>query len=228
MLKKLLFTALAAATSIGSATAQPARGFDDSVSNLMVVLRESVGKNKQDESLVPMGKGQFKLPNGREVEVETAWYSYLGDMHLRFVFDTPNSMPNATPDDLKRLGLTPEQAVKVAVANIKRVYGEPEVAPWNSLTEVKSKSPDLQSSYFLDSDFWNKRLKQHPEGIVAIVAKRGGLLFSPLSNTKAVDGMRKGVAYLHESSENMRISSALYLFKDGKWSVFQAPVGAKK
>ena len=54
--------------------------------------------------------------------------------------------------------------------------------------QVKGSSPDLDSSYFLDKEFWNELLKQHPE-----------------------------------RSRRLRISSALYLYKDGKWSVFQAP-----
>jgi hypothetical protein len=190
----------------------------------MVVLRESAGANKQDEALVPMGKAKARLSDGKEVEVDTGWYSYIGDMHVRFVFDTPTMMPNAAPQDLERLKLTPEAAVEQAVKNIKRVYGEPKITPWNDLMQVQGRSPDLNSSYFLDREFWNGLLKQHPEGLVAMVAKRGGLLYAPLSNEKAIDGMRRGVAYLHSSSDRMRISSALYLFKDGKWSVLQAPV----
>jgi hypothetical protein len=213
------------ATSAFSQT--PGRGFDDSASNLMVVLRESEGNNKQDEALVSMGKAKAKLPDGREIEIDTGWFSYLGDMHIRFVFDTPTSMPGASPKDLERLGLSPESALQLAVKNIKRVYGEPRTALWNDLLQVKGKSPDLDSSYFLDKEFWDLQEKQHPEGLVASVAKRGGLLFAPLSNAKAVEGMRKTVAYLHSSSERMRISSALYLYKGGKWSVFQAPVAAK-
>jgi hypothetical protein len=207
-----------------TANSQSARGFDDSAANLMVVLRESQGTNKQDEQLVSMGKAKARLQDGREIEIDTAWYSYLGDMHIRFVFDTPTSMPNASPKDLERLGLTPDKALELAVANIKRVYGEPKASAWNDLMQVQGKSPDLDSSYFLDRAFWLNLLKAHPEGVVALVPKRGGLLYSPLSNTKAVDGMRKTVAYLHSSSERLRISSGLYLFKDGKWSVLQAPV----
>jgi hypothetical protein len=218
----LAFSVFAAVT-----TAQTTRGFDDSAANLMVVLRESQGSNQQSESLVPMGKAKARLPDGREVEVDTGWFEYLGDMHIRFVFDTPTSMPYASPKDLERLGLTPEAALELAVKNIRRVYGEPRVTPWNDVFQVQGKSPDLNSSYFLDRDFWNEQLKQHPEGLVVLVAKRGGLLFSPLSNAKAVQGMRRSVAYLHSSSERLRVSSALYLFKDGKWSVFQAPVGAR-
>lgn len=221
MLKKLL--ALLVLCVATPSFAQPARGFDDSATNLMAVLRESPGSNKQAESLVPVGKIKVKLQDGRDAEIDTGWYEYLGDMHVRFVFDTPTSMPNASPNDLQRLGLSPEAALELAVKNIRRVYGEPKATPWNDVFQVQGKSPDLDSSYFLDKEFWNAQLKQHPEGLVALVAKRGGLLFSPLANSKAVEGMRRGVGYLHASSERLRVSSALYLYKDGEWTVFQAP-----
>jgi hypothetical protein len=225
MFKSLLLCGFAFLFS-GAASAQTDRGFDDSASNLMVVLRESVGANKQVESLVPMGRPKVKLPDGREMEVDMMAFAYLGDMHVRFVFDAPTTMPNASPKDLERLQLTPEAALALAIKNIKRVYGEPQAAPWGDLFEVSGKSPDLDSSYFLDKDFWNAQLKKYPEGVVALVAKRGGLAFAPLSNQKAVDGMKRAVGYLYTSSGRLRVSSALYLFKDGKWSVYQAPVSA--
>lgn len=215
-----LFFAFATAQAVA---AQPAPSFDNSAANLMVVLRESIGANQREEALTPMGKAKATLPDGTAIEIDTAWYGYIGDMHVRFVFDTPTSMPNATPDDLKRLGLTPEAALRLAVANIARVYGAPKATPWRDLMEVSGASPDLDSSYFLDHAFWSRLLQQHPDGIVALVVKRGVLLYSPLSNTAAVEGMRKTVVPLHVTSQQLRISSALYLFKDGKWSVFQDP-----
>ncbi|MBS7807405.1 hypothetical protein [Variovorax sp. PCZ-1] len=226
MIKPFLTLFIASVLS-AQVLSQPSRGFDDSATNLMVVLRESPGVNKQTETLVPTGKAKAKLQDGREIEIDTGWFEYLGDMHVRFVFDTPTSMPNASPKDLERLALTPDAALELAVRNIKRVYGNPQTVPWNDLFEVKGKSPDLDSSYFLDKDFWNAQLKKHPEGVVALVAKRGGLLFAPLTDVKAVDGMKKSVAHLHSSSERMRVSSALYLFKEGKWSVYQAPAAAR-
>lgn len=227
MMRKTLLTFLAAlglVTSVAAQSPSQPRGFDDSASNLMVVLRESQGANKQDETLVPMSRATVTLPDGRKIDVDTGFFDYLGDMHIRFVFDTPTAMAGASPKDLERLGLTPDTALALAVRNIRRVYGAPTTVPWSGLQQVKGKSPDLDSSYFLDKDFWNAQLKQHPEGLVAMVPKRGGLVFAPLSGVKAVQGMTRGVAYLHTSSERLRISSALYLFRDGKWRVFQPAV----
>jgi hypothetical protein len=148
-------------------------------------------------------------------------------MQIRFVFDSPALLVNATAEEFARLHLTPEEAVELAMANIKRVYGEPRTEAWvGGLTLVLGKSPELDSSYFLDRAFWRKLLAQHPEGLVAAVPKRGGLVFAPVTDTATVEGMRRGVDYLYRSSEKMRVSSALYLFKDDRWTVFQAPVGA--
>ena len=207
-----------------NATAQAGLAIDKSTRNLMVVLRESIGGNKQDETLQPVGKMRAKLADGKEVDIESAAYLLLGDMHIRFVFDGPSYMPNASPQELARLGVTPEQALRLAVGNIKRVYGNPAVKPFAAgLMQVQGRSPDFDSSYFLDREFWRGLLKQHPDGILAAVPKRGGLVFTPMSNGEAVNGLRKGIGYLYSSSGSMRVSSALYLFKDDRWTVFQPP-----
>ncbi|HIV69745.1 MAG TPA: hypothetical protein H9903_02310, partial [Candidatus Aquabacterium excrementipullorum] len=140
-------------------------------------------------------------------------------------FDGPTTMANAAPQDLEKLGIKGvEQALALALANIKRVYGAPAATPWSGgVMSVECKSPDLNSSYFLDKGFWQGLLKTHPEGIVAAVPARGGLLYTPLSNQQAVDALKRSIAALHASSERQRVSSALFLFKDGEWSVFQAP-----
>lgn len=217
----LVFVALVLLPAL--AGAQPARDYDDSATNLMVVLRESPGANKQDDGLVRTGKGRVALPDGKEVDIDFAWYEYLGDMHVRFVFDTPTSLPHATPLDLDRLGLTPEAALELAVRNVRRVYGEPRAVRWRDVFEVRAKAPDLLSSYFLDKQYWDGLLKRHPEGIVAAVVKRGGLLYAPLSDERGVVFLRRNVVPLFVTSDRLRVSSALYLYRDGRWSVFQAP-----
>jgi len=195
----------------------------------MVVVRESMGANRQEDRLSPTGKAKAKLPDGREIEFEMASWEFIGDTHIRFVFDGPQSMINATPQDLERLGIkNVDEALDLAIANIRKTYGAPMTKPFEGgVMQVQGKSPDLDSSYFLDRSFWNELLKKHPEGLVVSVAKRGGLLYAPATDTKSVDGLKRGVAYLHSSSQRQRVSSALFLFKDGKWAVFQAPVSSK-
>jgi hypothetical protein len=224
-----LRSALAVVCSVaitGDAAAQRIGEARTTADNLMVVLREVQGATEPNETMKPFGKMTGKF-DGKDIIVEFAWYSYLGDMQIRFVFDSPKLFVDATAEEFARLHLTPEEAVELALENIKRDYGEPFTEPYqDGIMYVVGASPDLDSSFFLDRVFWRGQLARHPEGLVAGVAKRGGLIFAPLSDRRAVALLREHIFYLYRISENLRISSALYLFKDDRWTVFQAPIGA--
>ncbi|MDB5871285.1 MAG: hypothetical protein JWQ07_727 [Ramlibacter sp.] len=223
ILELCLRVALAALAALPCA-AQTPDAVDTSAGNLLVVLRETKGANKQDESLRPFGKVRAVLPDGREIELDTSWYKYLGDMHIRLVFDAGQSMQSASSEDLKRLRLSPEEALKVAVANLRRVYGIPFAQRWSgTLMQVLGESSDLNSSYFLDREFWEQLAALHPEGLVAAVPRRGGLVYAPVSDEAAVADLRFSAAALYAGGPGARLSSALYLFKDGRWSVYQPP-----
>ena len=225
---RLAHLALAWALAWGPAAAGQAGSdvetIDTGAGNLLAVLRESAGRNKLDETLRPYGPLQATTPQGQRVEFETSWYQYLGDMHIRLVFDGARTLQSASPDDLARLQLTPDEALRLAVANLRRVYGVPHVQPWSGgLMQVKAAAPELTSSYFLDREFWQALQTRHPDGLVVAVPRRGGLVYAPARDAGAVESLRFSVAALYAGGPGARLSSALYLFKDGRWSVFQAP-----
>jgi hypothetical protein len=216
--------ALLASMSAVAGDAREEETFELSASNLLVVLRESPGANKLDEGLSPFGKITARAADGREFEFEASWFQYLGDMHLRLVFDGERRVQSAMPDDLRRLKLSPEAALAQAVDNLRRRYGEPVAEPWTGgVMQVHGSAPELDSSYFLDRGFWLDQLRGSPEGIVAAVPDRGGLVFARADDEAAIATLRFSAAALFASSDSTRISSGLYLFKDGRWSVFQPP-----
>lgn len=202
-----------------------AQSFDTSADNLLVVLRESPGSNRAHESLDPIGKVRAKLNDGSEVEIDASWFHYLGDMHVRLVFDSERSLQLASPDDLMRLRLTPQMAIERAVGNLRKRYGEPKVTPFaGGMMQVQvGADPDLASSVFLDRDFWQNVAQGYPQGIVVSVPQRGGLIFVPADDDAALVNLQFSAVALFTSADRTRISSALYLFKEGRWSVFRAP-----
>jgi len=202
---------------------------DTRAGNLMAVLRESRGTLEPQETLEPYGAVVVELPDGREVEVETSWFRYVGDMHIRLVFDSATELHSASPQDLTRLRLEPHAALQLAVANLRRTYGEPAVQPWSGgLMRVVGRADDLNSSYFLDRPFWQSVQKEHPAGVVVAVPQRGGLLFAPAQDEEAVAALRFSAVALYSAAPRQRVSSALYLFRNGNWSVFQPPLGAPR
>ncbi|WP_394778735.1 hypothetical protein, partial [Undibacterium sp.] len=83
--------------------------------------------------------------------------------------------------------------------------------------------PDFSSSYLLDKEFWSGLLAQAPGGLVVAAPKRSSLLFVAADDALSVERLRKLISQLHSSSERGKVSSALYLFKDNRWTVFQPP-----
>jgi hypothetical protein len=199
--------------------------FDTGAPNLIAVLRESGGMQLAKETLQPFGRVKAQLADGRDIELETSWFRYVGDMHIRLVFDGPSDLQSASPEDLDRLKLQPEEAIRLAVDNLRRTYGEPMVQPWQGgLMRVSGRADDLNSSYFLDRAFWQSLEAQHPGGLVVAVPQRGGLLFAPASDDGAVLALRFSATALYTAGKRSRVSSALYLFQDGRWSMFQPPL----
>jgi hypothetical protein len=108
------------------------------------------------------------------------------------------------------------------------MYGEPSALPWSGgLMQVQGAAPELASSYFLDRDFWMTELREYPEGIVAAVPERGGLVFGSAADEDAIESLRFSAAALYAGAGGARVSSALYLFKNGHWSIYQPPQHAK-
>lgn len=209
----------------GAAVATAPAVFDTSSANLMVILRQAPGTNRTEEGLQPVGKRKARAVDGQEFEMEPGWYGYVGDLQVRLVFDSAESVQTATAQDLQRLGLTPQQAIELGIQNLKRVYGAPVASQWSGGTmQVEGASEYLHSSYFLDREFWRALEKKHPEGVVVAVPQRGGLVYAPLADAEAVATLRIGTAWLVHTGWRSRVSSALYLFKGDRWSVYQAPV----
>lgn len=192
--------------------------------NFMLVLREHGGLNKKEYGMTEIGFATAKTGMNQIMSLDMAWYDLIGDMHVRFVIDGEHVMRNITEEEFSALGVSPEKAVEIAVSNIKRRYGAPEARPWQKgIMLVDGGEASLNSSYFLDNKFWNSLLASYPEGIVAGVVSRGGLIYAPVSDADAVKLMERGIHTLFESSGQMRVSSALYLFNDGGWSVYRQP-----
>jgi hypothetical protein len=219
----VVLAALAVAASAAPA-AVDTEDVEITAGNLIAVLRESPGENKQDESLRPYGRIEGMTPQGQRVQFETSWYQYLGDMHIRLVFQGAETLQSASPEDLQRLHLTAGQAIDLALANLRREYGTPSVQPWSGgLMQVRSAAPDFTSSYFLDRDFWEHLQAPYPDGLVVAVPRRGEVVYAAAADDDAVDNLRFGAAALYAGGPGPRLSSALYLFKGGHWSVFQPP-----
>jgi hypothetical protein len=190
--------------------------------DLLLVLRERPGADKRDQALALVEPFDVPLPGGAAATMAPAWFDLIGDLQLRLVRNTPDHVLALHASELEDLALDVDQALALALANLHRLHGAPAASPWHDLQRVDGRSEDVASAYFMDRAFWRARLREHPDGLVAAVPRTDLLVFAPRADAAAVHSMRRGVPGLHAQGGDWRLSSALYLFGDEGWSVFQA------
>jgi hypothetical protein len=196
------------------------------LSALSFVLRERPGADKADDSLVLVEPFSVPMPGGATASMAPAWFDLVGDLQLRLVRDADDSMLTLHASELEELRLAPEEAVAAALANFRRRHGPPSVCAWHNLQRVGGAEEDFDSGWFADRGFWCARLAEHPAGVVVAAPRTDLLVFAPAADTAAVDSMRHGIPGLHAGAGDWRLSSTLYLFKDGRWTVLQPAVPA--
>jgi hypothetical protein len=207
----------------------PPAAQDPRLSALLFVLRERPGADKPDATLQLVEPFSVPMPGGADATMAPAWYDLVGDLQLRLVRDTPDSMLALHAAELDELGLGADDAVAAALANLERRHGPPAVTPWHNLWRVGTAEDEFDSNWFVDRAFWRARLEDHPAGVVVAVPRTDLLLFAPADDDAAVASMRVGIPDLHMQAGDWRLSSALYLFADDRWAVLQpaAPAPAE-
>jgi len=194
--------------------------------SLLFVLRERPGADKPDEALALVAPFEVPLPGGAVATMAPAWFDLIGDLQLRLVRHTPDHVLALHAHELEAAQLGVDDAIALALANLHRLHGPPVARPWHELQRVGGLGEDADSAYFLDRSYWRNRLGEHPDGLVVAVPRTDLLLFAPLADAAAVDRMRRGIPGLHAGGGDWALSSALYLFKDDRWRVFQPAVPA--
>ena len=71
---------------------------------------------------------------------------FVGDLHLRYVFDDPKFMIALSGHDLKRLGVAREELVTLATANFRRLY--PKLSPHRARALARCRHPGWRARAF--------------------------------------------------------------------------------
>jgi len=166
--------------------------------------------------------GEF---DGENLTLEFAWFSFLGDMNVVFVL--MSRIPFA-PDGgrVRPHPPSPDQAVERAIANIKRVYGEPSLVPWDhGLTPAAGRLARSEQQLSPRSRLLARYPEADPEGLVVPcrIAAASLLPRSPIQTGVAALAARHRLSPPNQREAGRLLR--LYFFKDDRWTVSR-PGGA--
>ena len=187
--------------------------------NFLVVIREAIEAKQPRVRFTPEFPQRAEI-DGELIEFNLAWYSLIGDTQIRFVYDGDTTMSNVEVEEFKSYGLTPEEAISIAIGNQEKSYGIATYSKWqHGIFIVSGGSADLDSSHFLNERLWHEIESEYPGGVVVSIPDRGTLIFAPLNDQKASSLLVNNIQRLKESSGNLGISEYPYIRRNGYWEL---------
>jgi uncharacterized protein YtpQ (UPF0354 family) len=145
--------------------------------------------------------------------------TFVGDLHIRYAFDSPKGVINLSERDLKELGLNREQLLPLAIANYRKLYPQMTVERPNAVIGMLTRGGELEASMMLDAEFWEKEKQQFGGQLVATVPARDVLTWTGLEPLQNVRELKRISLNTHSQVGRSALSRLVFLWRDRKWEV---------
>lgn len=147
---------------------------------------------------------------------------FVGNLSIRYAVDGQSITMNVAPRMLEKLGVSRDELLTTAVANLHRRYPDAEIHR-NGRMGMVTGAGDLESSWLLDFAFWTEEAKRFDGTLVASVPARDVMVWCDSSDAALLAQLRETGAQVHakELPNNRAVSTLLYAWRDGHWEVYE-------
>ena len=144
---------------------------------------------------------------------------FVGDLHLRYVFDDPQFMLALRARDLKRLNLKREDLPAIVVENYRRLYPKRTVVHPDRWLGLVANGGELEPCTMLDGVFWQKQVQAFGGGLIAAVPSAYEVYFTPREPKQNFE-LLKHLAVLHyEKAGKRAVSRTVFEWVNYRWQV---------
>lgn len=198
------------------AVAPPAGGRED----IVPLIRSFRGTIRKVQDIKPVIEPQVQGEAALAPLIDT----FVGDLDIRYAFDSEQGFRYLNQHDLKRLKLVRGELLTLAVANFRRRHPRLGIERPVAFIGRVVNAGELEPSLMLDTDFWEKE-KSRPSyagsEIVAGVPTRDVLWFTGAKPSENVRNLRENNERVHKDTGERAISRLLYVWRNRRWEVFE-------
>ena len=206
-----------------SAKPEPAAPPAGGRSDIVPLVRSFTGVIRKVQDIRPLAGAKVQ---GFENQPELAPLidTFVGDLDIRYAFDSDSGFRYLNEGDLKKLGLARDQLLSLALANFRRRY--PKVAVERPVAFVGkfTNGGELEPSMMLAADFWEKERANaiYAGGdIVAAAPARDVLWFTGAKSPENVRNLRANTERSHQEAGERAISKLMYVWRNKRWEVLE-------
>jgi uncharacterized protein YtpQ (UPF0354 family) len=145
----------------------------------------------------------------------------VADLLVTYAFDLPGMFQMANRADFAELGIRPEEARAIAVANLKRVMPEIGIEEDRPVRRIVT-GEQMEACTLLAGPFWDQIAAKMKGEVVVSVPRRDVVLFCSSKSATGIDAMRLVAAELLQEKTPHVLNQAVVGLAG--WSVGRVPV----
>ena len=193
--------------------------FSRSKDKVVALVRASPGMNPKLRPIQRIEAIAMKPEGGSSASDLPVFDHFVGDLHLRYVFDDPRFVQALRARDLVRLRVDRSDLPGLVVANYRKLYPDLTVIEPEPGLGVIIKGGELEPTVLLDADFWNDQTKRAGGPLIAAVPERDQVLFTKAEPKQNIELLKHRVVGAFEKAGKQALSNTVLAWRDGRWEV---------
>jgi uncharacterized protein YtpQ (UPF0354 family) len=143
----------------------------------------------------------------------------VADLLVSYAFDLPGMFQMASGAAIAELGIRPDEARSLAVANLKRQLPQIGSADHGPIRRVVT-GENLEACTLLAGPFWEQVAADMPGEVVVAVPSRDVLLFCSSRSTEGIALLRALSAEVLQKESTHALTDRLFVWRGGLWEEF--------
>ena len=219
--------ALLGLASTGAAFALPAiersaHAQDPSVNTkekVVALVRAAPGLDPKARSVQKIEPIALKPPAGSSPSDLPVFDYFVGELHLRYVFDDPRFVQALRVRDLKRLGIDRKDLPKLVVENYRKLYPNLAAIQPEPGLGVLINGGQLEPTVLLDTEFWDAQAKRIEGPLIAAIPERDSVLFTRADPKQNIELLKHRAVVAYEKAGKQALSRTVLAWRKSRWEV---------
>jgi uncharacterized protein YtpQ (UPF0354 family) len=144
---------------------------------------------------------------------------FVGDLHLRYVFDDPQFMLALRARDLARLGVARDALPAIVVENYRRLYPKVKVFRPEPGLGVVTNGGQLEPCTMLDGAFWEWQRREFGGELIATVPARDAVIFTRREPRQNIELLKHLAVQAYEKAGQAAVSRTVFAWVNYRWQV---------
>jgi hypothetical protein len=162
---------------------------------------------------------ELKPEPGNTIDNLPVFDQFVGELHLRYVFDDERFVQALRGRDLKRLQLDRKALPEIVVENYRKLYPDLAVIqPYPGMGAV-IRGGQLEPTILLDADFWEEQVTRIGSALIAAVPERDTVIFTRIEPRQNIELLKHRAVLAYEKAADRALSRTVLAWREKQWEV---------